>query len=384
MLSINGPVSTLLLACLLASAYAECSLCGQEAQEKKPAAVAPRLVAKEKFRANRDNPVRSLKFSPDGKLLAEIDVTEKITICDALTGQQTILFKGNPKWRSPLLGSVDFSPDGRRLLGCMLHERVVTAWDVESRRLLFRVSCGPALPMRVAFHPKGKQFAVMSAGGIQLRNADTGGLLNTLTPKIPKIPMELIFDIAFSTDGKQLAYATTPGRVIDGLEWVKGVVRKESTIKILDVESGKELKTLRGHEGTVNGISFSPGGKWIASASSDKTVRIWDTKTGETVRTMKFAAAVMKVAWSPDGTWLVVGGIGGKKNISIRDTATGDEILAIESSVSFLDDMALNAKGTLLAVAGLQAGLRDVQVWELSTPKAPPVQRDAPKSKKQQ
>jgi WD40 repeat protein len=357
---LNRPVVTLLLACLLAFTYAECSLCGQEAQEKNPATGMLRLIAKERFRAVRDNNIGSLKFSPDGKLLAEKDVTEKITLCDALTGQQTILFKGNPKRKGlPLPGSVDFSPDGRRLLGCIHYGLFITVWDVESGRLVFQVGTGHATLIRVAFHPKGKQFAISVGRSIQFRDAETGALLRALKPK------GTLSGFVFSADGKQLACAIADRTKPLGTE---------GSIELWDVESGKELKTLRGHEGTVWGICFSPCGKWIASASSDKTARIWDTKTGETVRTMKFATTVKKVAWSPDGKWLVVGGIVGKKNISIRDAATGNEILAIESRVFSLDDMALNAKGTLLAVAGL----RDVQVWELSTPKAPPAEKGAP------
>jgi WD40 repeat protein len=366
MLSVNGPVSTFVLAWLLASTYARCPLCGQEALEKKPATAAPRLVAKEKFRAERANRIGSLKFSPNGKLLAESDVNQRISICDAFTGEQTILFKGYPKVKGPALsGVVDFSPDGRRLLGCISSEQVISAWDVESEKLLFRVGTGDkGFPFHIAFHPNGKQFAITGGRTIQFRDGETGGLLRALTPN------GTIFGLVFSADGKQLACATT--------DRTKPIGAKDA-IEIWDVESAKELKTLKGHEGTVYGICFSPCGKWIASASSDKTVRIWDTKTGETVRTMKFGSIVKKVIWSPDGKWLALGRSAGDKIISIRDAKTGDEILAIETSFVFLSDMALNSKGTLLAAAGS----RKVQVWELTTPTAPP-QREPPEAKKKQ
>jgi WD40 repeat protein len=358
----HGHAFAYLLACLLAFTYAERSLFGQEAQDKKPATAAPRLVVKEKFRAERANRVGSLKFSPDGKLLAEIDETQKVSVCDALTGEQTILFSGYPKGNGiPLPRLIDFSPDGRRLIACTRREYGIAAWDVESGRLALRL--GPnskGSPSRIAFHPKGKQFATIFGKTIQFRDADTGNILRAL-------PLNgTLFDFVFNSDGKQLACAISDRTKSLGAG---------GSVEIWDVESGKVLKTLRGHEGTIYGICFSPCGKWIASASSDKTVRIWDTKTGETVRTMKFAATVKRVAWGPDSTWMAVGTVAGK--ISLRDAATGDEILAIQTRT--LDEMVLNAKGTLLAAAGL----RNVQVWEISTPTAPP-QREPPEAKKKQ
>ena len=55
----------------------------------------------------------------------------------------------------------------------------------------------------------------------------------------------------------------------------------DETIKIWDLNDGKELKHLKGHFGQVNNISFSGNDKWLASASGDLTVRVWNVETGE-------------------------------------------------------------------------------------------------------
>jgi WD40 repeat protein len=76
-----------------------------------------------------------------------------------------------------------------------------------------------------------------------------------------------VFSVTFSPDGRLIASGS----------WDK-------TIKLWDVKTGEEIRTLKGHSELCHSVAFSPDGRLIASGSDDKTIKLWDVKTGEEIR----------------------------------------------------------------------------------------------------
>ena len=83
-------------------------------------------------------------------------------------------------------------------------------------------------------------------------------------------------------------------------------------------------------------MSFSPDGTRLASGSYDKTVKLWDTRTGGEVRTLRgHTSLVFSVSFSPDGTRLASGS--GDNTVKLWDARSGAEILTLRACEFFID-----------------------------------------------
>ena len=124
---------------------------------------------------------------------------------------------------------------------------------------------------------------------------------------------EEVQSVSFSPDGKQ---------IVSGSE--------DKTLKIWDAKTGKAVHTMRGHSDIVWSVSFSPDGKQIVSGSEDDTLKLWswdaETKTGELLHTMEGRSfGVNSVSFSPDGKHIVSGSTGYDDSIfKLWDAKTGE------------------------------------------------------------
>ena len=269
----------------------------------------------------------------------------------------------------------------------------VRVWDAVSGVELSAVSGHEATVRALAFSPDGQQLA--SGGGdcrIKLRALPDGRELHDLTVK------SQVLSVAFSPDGKFLAsghlynmntgddcaialWDTATGLVArdvacfrdtysvhvvtfshDGRHIAAGC---ESNIKIWQVESGREMSTLRG-ENRVCCLAFSPDGRYIASGDAGTTVKLWDFETlRETAAMRGHVGEITSVAFTHDSRHLITGS--SDSTIRFWEVPTGRKAGVLDGDSSegygpgFIVGLRLSRNGEWLAAARTDGA---VKIWQ--------------------
>jgi WD40 repeat protein len=199
---------------------------------------------------------------------------------------------------------------------------------------------GPLSPVAaVVFSPDGKLLATGTHGRVAIWDLQTVKPVKVLTNVLGAVN-----DLRFSPDGKLLA-------VGGGQPSAKGDLR------LYRVSDWKLLGTLSGHTDVVSGIAFSPDGKLLVSASFDKTVRIWDVNTRQTLQTFTghsdfvYAAAFI----GPKGD--IVASVSKDRSMKLFETATGKPKLTSSDRDQDAIALAVHPDGKTAVVSGLEPGL---------------------------
>src|SRR5262249_27574124 len=115
--------------------------------------------------------------------------------------------------------------------------------------------------------------------------------------------------------------------------------------------SGKLLRRCRGHTDFIWDVVFSPDGQQLASISSDKTLRLWDVKTGTVRHVCHHESSPSSVAFTPDGATVLTAGAGAKFQHEIRawEVSTGADKGTWGNPGDQVERLAFSPRGRYLA-----------------------------------
>ncbi|KAF2994064.1 hypothetical protein E8E13_002329 [Curvularia kusanoi] len=171
--------------------------------------------------------------------------------------------------------------------------------------------------------------------------ADWDSLLQTLEGHT-----NLVTSVAFSHNSTWLASASRDG-----------------TIRIWDANSGHCLQMLSGHGNSINSITISPDSKRLASGSVDGTIKIWDTASSTCVQTLKeHSSPVNSITFSHNGETLASGL--DDNTIRIWDAQTGNHRSLLHGHSTWVTSVAFSLDDKFLASASHD---KTIRVWDLKT-----------------
>jgi WD40 repeat protein len=237
--------------------------------------------------------VDSVAFSPDGRLAATAGQRDRLVkVWDATTWQEL-------RTLGPHVGpvfSVAFHPDSKRLAaasGFLAYdgdEAEVRLWDVDSGLETVKPLVGhQGAVLALAFSPDRKRLVTSGAEDATIRVWDVASGLETL---ILRGHQDSVWGVAFSTDGHRLFSAGA-----------------DQTLRIWDgtppEADGGSLRTFAGHTARVTSVAFDRDGIRLVSGGMDGTVRVWDLSTGRLLHQVTGPdRSVQGVTFSPAGDWL--------------------------------------------------------------------------------
>lgn len=157
-----------------------------------------------------------------------------------------------------------------------------------------------------------------------------------------------VCSVAFSPDGRRLVTASG-----------------DSTVKVWDVSTGKEVLTLRGHTNQVWRVAIDKTGSHIASAGADGTIRLWNAADGKELRVIRGhdGNSIHALTFSPDGKRLASGNgaASGAITVKVWDVATGREELTLPPFRGMICGLAFSPDGRRLASV---SGEHVLKVWD--------------------
>ncbi|MDJ0696226.1 WD40 repeat domain-containing protein [Mastigocoleus sp. MO_188.B34] len=341
--------------------------------------------------------IRCVAFSPDGNLIASCGNDRAVKIWDSQTAKCLKIFRGHTDW----VWSVYFVW-GKRLVVSASSDRTAKIWSLDLGACVYTFQEPDREVWSVAFSNDGKTLATGSADSVKLWNIWTNQCLKTFDENSKRIRT-----LAFSPDCKTLvgssdnqsiktwdvktgeclqSVKTAPTGAIWAVKFSPGgdtvISCGTDKIQLWNLESWEPQITLHEPHHRIRSLAYSPDKKIIAVGSDDQLVRLWDTQTGEAIKTFQgYSNRIWTLAVSPvaklsknvetryiastqneEIICLASGSDDG--NIRLWDAATGKCYKTLSGHQGRIRHISFSPDGKILASASHD---RTIKLWDVNT-----------------
>jgi WD40 repeat protein len=251
------------------------------------------------------DPIGSVAFSPDGLTVATANEMGRVQLWDVPFGDEALAVRSHTRRAY----AVAFSPDGRRIAAGGQNP-IVEIWDATRGQEQRSLEPLEGFIRSLAFHPDGRHLVTVAARKGSRSVESLVRVWDVMSERVEPVwaqhPAE-VFPVAAAVGpgGRLLASAGTEG-----------------ALKLWDLNTGQQLRTLAGTGGAIRSIAFNADGLRLASAAADGIVRVWEVASGRLLHQLKAPGGPATcVAYSPDGNYLAAGQEEGM--VSVWETETG-------------------------------------------------------------
>jgi len=230
----------------------------------------------------------SLAWSPDGTRLAAASVSGQVAIYDAAQGRAVHLFE---QAHADGCDALAWRPDGKALATAG-RDGTWKLWDAADGKVLAEHEAGALWAEHLAWSSKpigerGHLLALGAGNKVTLWN-EAGLAAEGQTGEAIKFA-KTIAEVAWILGGTTLAVAMSTG------------------VSLRDPLTGKEERAFNGREAILS-MAFSPSGTWLMTGNQDCSVHVWNADNGNEMHMRGFACKVRQLAWHRGSRWLATGG----------------------------------------------------------------------------
>ncbi|HEU0200701.1 MAG TPA: DUF4062 domain-containing protein [Burkholderiaceae bacterium] len=310
--------------------------------------------------------INGLAVAPSGRFLVSCANEGAVRVWDLATGSETRVLESHTQW----VKDVAVMPDERRVLSVSF-DRTLRIWNLDTYDPPQVLRLG-GRAWSIALFPGGRRCAVAAGKFVQVwdleecrlvargrghreevtRVAITGNgarvvsLAEDQTVRVwDAVSMKPIRILRGEDVDPQRYWKETKGGGRQSMhpEWTPyalavtpdghGVLaaRRDHTIRLRSLDTGRETARLLGHEGTVDSVAVDPRGELAVSGGWDRTLRIWRLPAGELHNTLRYGTATIgPVVFAPDGRTVYTGT--GSREILAWDLAAAQSAARPESA----------------------------------------------------